>query len=121
MKPFDGDYVEKIKEERDSIITPDNTRLIAEWMGEKFTYQTVMSEINTIFVTDEGRDIEYSLTNNADQRFEVLEKLLGLGYGLLLNEDTYRLKNFDPWSVDYAETLKLAIYKTALSEAKKNG
>ena len=107
----------------DEIITPENTKLIAEWMG-----------INLIENKDSGllsvpigngvfqEPTEYNPITNADQSREIEEKLLQV-WGRIDIENTDGIFYISSaiYSCIYfsAEKLPLAIYKAALYEAKK--
>jgi len=101
----------------DKIVTPENTKLIAEWMG----YEIVTSALNEWNVTrNEGSGCwEYNLITNAEQSREVEKKLLELGHDVFFDCGFYNV--FNESKIDNsAETLEQVIYEAALQEANKN-
>ena len=109
----------------DEIVTPENTKLIAEWMG--YSSIVIAKDCNPYKVMKISQDSadklfkrdEYNPITNADQRSEIEEKLLKLGWSPQWLVDIYVLKKWNTLGIITAATLPLAIYKAALYEAKK--
>ncbi len=106
----------------DLIVTPENTKLIADWMGK----ENIIIADDTVCFTPNGlhHKYPYNLIGDADQRFEVEKKLMkkcgftfnhtyGFGKSNQWVAVSGNLKNFE------AKELELVIYKAALSEAMK--
>ncbi len=118
----------------DSIVTPENTKKIAEWAGyhaeilnDKPDYigSYVPYNKSNVYIRPAQYKMHmlsyYNPITNAEQSREVLEKLLILGwkvaeYGGIINMKILRT-GFG--KLIKAETLELAIYKASLQEAEK--
>ncbi len=110
----------------DSIVTPENTQLIARRMGyESDNRGSLGIDLIELIETDHNgiRHIGwFDPIANAEQSREIEEKLLDLGWRIHKWFDSYYL-TIDKSDAEFkeieAETLPLAIYKAALMEAKK--
>ncbi len=109
----------------DSIVTPENTKKIAGWIGLGEQYCYIKIEKNNVFLCDVVGDIpneecvEYNPITNTEQSYEVLLKLLGLYWKIEKFSNNYQATNRETGNSLAAETLELVIYKAALMEAEK--
>ena len=118
----------------DEIVTQENTKLIAGWMGKEITIGNTGVFSGSMLVWEKEKREEYNLITNATQSREVEEKLLGLRWkieGFNFGSDFKEhplifslTKNINEPQKGYqetieAKTLELVIYKAALWEAKK--
>ncbi len=109
-----------------SIVTPENTKKIAAWMEYEthFSHYHEFNNKEKMVLFDEGCHIEYNPITDAEQSRALEKKLLkitspiGIRYKI---ECLYKFVIVDIYiNISYrAETLELAIYKTALMEAEK--
>ncbi len=104
------------------IVTPENTKLIADWMG--YESQPLTDKSDNVMIVIKGLRMlpfVYNLITNADQSREVEKKLLELGWRVDREEEKYLVLNYSKPENGFAQraaTLELAIYKAALWEAK---
>lgn len=114
----------------DLMLTPENTKLIVEWMGHeaRIRIQLLSKIVQMKLIKPFGWNfIEYNPITNADQSRKVEEKLLKLGWYITAYPDgkayIIRKAGFvdSKWISEEIEeeTLELVIYKAALQEAKK--
>ncbi len=104
----------------DSIVTPENTKKIAAWMGKK----AVVFEDMVIISNPAGQI--YNPITNAEQSREIEKRLISKYYYIIEGGEIvgdkgqyYEIKTEDGEIIAKAETLELAIYKAALLVAEK--
>ncbi len=100
------------------IVTPENTKKIAEWMGRKadYVHDIITKEVAYIEINDEEK---YNPMTNAEQSREIEKKLLDSCWRIEKFADSYQATSRETGNSLVAETLELVIYKAALWEAEK--
>ncbi|HFD32059.1 MAG TPA: hypothetical protein ENJ28_05025 [Gammaproteobacteria bacterium] len=108
----------------DEIVTPENTKLIAEWMGYKSRIVDAVINCKAVYIIDEDNiynaQTEYNPITNADQSREIEEKLLKLGYEIICIKEQFYSLVLKLKSDIVEESLPLAIYKAALFVRHQN-
>ncbi len=104
----------------DSIVTPENTKKIAEWMGYDSRTITNFFGTHIIIKTKYGGVCDYNPITNAEQSREIEKKLLDLCWKIeKFSVCNYQATSRETGNSLLAETLELVIYEVALFEVGK--